>query len=206
MALTNAEHQRAYRQRQARLASLRKNEHKEILSMILELKEEIASLRKDLTFLRKNPLDSISPPLSLPSSSESTSLKKEGSKREGEQARLARLSAWVPNEEHRQMAYAKGHDDRWLDEQAALYRNHQLNAKIKHKHFDQGFTNWILRSPLFEGRPNGNGTHKQSPAEKLFEGAHRAALAWGERERARLEADEPLLDLRRPPGHPASSD
>jgi uncharacterized protein YdaU (DUF1376 family) len=51
-----------------------------------------------------------------------------------------------------------------------------------------------------------NGHAKQSPGEKLFEGAARAALAWGERERARFQADEPLLDIGRSDTDAPSSD
>jgi uncharacterized protein YdaU (DUF1376 family) len=48
---------------------------------------------------------------------------------------------------------------------------------------------------LNHAKANGNERgHKQTPGEKLFEGAYRAAKSFGERERVDRAADEPLLD------------
>jgi hypothetical protein len=182
--------------------SLRKESLESIFATLLEIKRELKNLRKSLrkkgVFLAdSDKTDSYTP---LPLDSESTSLKERRSKRESEQARLARLTAWRPDDKAEEAAHIKGHDDRWLEEQAALYRNQQRNAKTKHKDFDAGFMSWILRSPLFEGKSNGNGHHKPSPAEKLFDGFYQAAVEYDERQDhdgGDQPVADPLLDRRR---------
>jgi uncharacterized protein YdaU (DUF1376 family) len=113
------------------------------------------------------------------------------------------LADWQPSGNHRQLAYAEGHDDPWIDREADRYRDQQANAKHKHKDFEAGFRNWIRNAPEFT-RPCA--TDKLSAVDKLYLGASRAADAWAERERARLETAEPLLDGGRSSGNPPSSD
>jgi hypothetical protein len=110
------------------------------------------------------------------------------------------LAEWQPSKRHRELAYAEGHDEAWIEREADRYRDQQANAKLKHRDREAGFRNWIRNSPLFEGKPNGNGHAKQSPAEKLFDGFYQAAVEYDERS-ARDGGDqpvaEPLLDRRR---------
>jgi hypothetical protein len=192
MALSNAERCRRYRRKRHDVVTARDTQTQLLQTLI----EEVSTLCVAVVSIAStsplhppylNPLDIESHKKGSPPPSRSSSAPPQG----GEPARLARLDAWMPNDQHKKVAFNKGHDPGWLDDQATLYRNHQANAKAKHKDFDKGFMNWILRSPLFEGKTN---EAKLSPVDKLYLGASRAAKAWAERERARLEADEPLLD------------
>jgi hypothetical protein len=150
-----------------------------ILSIQLEIKAELESLRHDVAKLAENKGASI---LLLSSSSDSKESK--ASFRESAQARRARLDAWLPDDANRDLARKRGHGDSWVDDQAVAYRAHQHNAKTKHKDFDAGFTSWILRAETFEGKPNGHGRPRPSPVDNLYRAAFEAAeIASRERNR-----------------------
>jgi hypothetical protein len=220
----SAEYQRGYRQRQAELDSLRKDERKLEIAMLLEIKAELKSLRKNLRKFLTKSADSDKP----------TSIKKEDIKkedisslesesvslpphrlasrvsplpekphRESEKARLARLAAWMPSDEHRELAGKRGHDDAWVDATADAYRAFQPNAKTKHKDFDAGFTSWILRAETFEG--NGNGHAKKPTArDERFIAGELVVRARAARRAAGQPHDEPLLDRQGSLGYPPS--
>jgi uncharacterized protein YdaU (DUF1376 family) len=115
------------------------------------------------------------------------------------------VDAWQPGDAHRLMAHELGMLGE-IDAESDQYRCWLRNAKRPHKDLNAGFRNWLREAARRKPQVrNGNGHAKLSPADKLFLGAARAAEAFGERERARLAAAEPLLDCGRSPGRPPGS-
>jgi hypothetical protein len=150
-----------------------------------------------------SPTLSLIPPLSYPSDTHPPTGGK--TKTKTPPKRVA-ITEWRPREAERRLAFDRGRDNAWIDDQADRYRCWQPNAKHKHVNYDAGFRNWIKTADEREPKGYVNGQDKQSAAEKLFDGADRAWRAFEARQRADQPPDEPLLDLGRPPGDPPGAD
>jgi hypothetical protein len=109
------------------------------------------------------------------------------------------IADWCPSQKHRELAFSEGHDDAWVERQADCYRDHQANAKLRHRDREAGFRNWIRNSPQFARNGHGNGHAKQSPGMKLYAGAADVEWELNRRRERRNSRDSgrpvvPLLD------------
>jgi hypothetical protein len=211
MAKSNSERQKAHREKWQRYVTETQRYVTGITTMLLEIKEELASLRNEMArryvtppslMVPPNEYISNPPPLSSQSdSSESSSYdagarevwEHESTKPEASNGRAKprrRISPdWQPSERDCEFALECGLDP---DTTAEEFRDYWLGCGQPHADWSATFRN-RCRTLTAEPRVNGF-RHRKSPVEKLYAGAYRAALAFDARQRDRGEADEPLLD------------